>query len=109
MRLNPLDPIFFGLQTGTAVAHFLAGRYNEASSWAEKAVVECMTFLPALRITAASHALAGRLEQAQKATACARELDPAFRTSDIKDVAPFRQPEDVARYTDGLRKFGLPE
>jgi hypothetical protein len=31
-----LDPLIFGMQNGTAAAHFLAGRYGEASSWAEK-------------------------------------------------------------------------
>jgi hypothetical protein len=38
MRLNPLDPLIFAMQTGTAAAHFLAGRYDDASAWAEKAL-----------------------------------------------------------------------
>ena len=37
MRLNPLEPEIFRMQFGTAFAHFLAGRYDDASSWAEKA------------------------------------------------------------------------
>jgi hypothetical protein len=36
-------------------------------------------------------------------------LDPGFRISSIKDFLPFRRPEDLARYEDGLRKAGLPE
>ena len=36
MRLNPLDPMFYGMQNGTAAAHFLAGRYDAAASWAER-------------------------------------------------------------------------
>ena len=37
MRLSPLDPHTIAMQAGTAFAHFLAGRYDEASSWTEKA------------------------------------------------------------------------
>jgi hypothetical protein len=36
-------------------------------------------------------------------------LDPGFRVSSVKDYLPFRRPEDLARYEDGLRKAGLPE
>jgi hypothetical protein len=72
-------------------------------------VLECMTFLPALRLAAASHALAGRLADAQNRISRMRELDPLFRISDIKAVAPFRRPEDVVRYIEGLRKAGIPE
>jgi tetratricopeptide (TPR) repeat protein len=109
LRLNPLDPLIFAVQTGTAAAYFLAGHYDEASSWAERAVRERPSFPAQLRIAAASHALAGRLAEAQKAVARFRELDPEFRVSDIEAVAPFRQSEAVARYIDGLRKAGLPE
>src|SRR5262249_38558940 len=64
MRLNPLDPLVYVMQNGIAAAHFLAGRYDEASLWAEKAVLEQPNFAPGMRIAAASHALAGRMEAA---------------------------------------------
>jgi TolB-like protein len=38
MRLSPLDPHMIAMQAGTAFAHFLAGRYDEASSWADMAL-----------------------------------------------------------------------
>jgi phage terminase large subunit-like protein len=66
--------------------------------------------LNALRIAAASNALAGRLEQAQKALARLRQLDPARRVSNLRDtMGPYRRAEDVARYEEGLRRAGLPE
>ena len=40
LRLSPLDPHTIGMQAGTAFAHFLADRFSEASSWAEKAMWE---------------------------------------------------------------------
>ena len=110
MRLSPLDPHTIGMQAGTAFAHFLAGRYREASSWAEKALWEQTNYLTTLLIAAASNALAGRLVEAQKAMARLRELHPTMRVSNIKDWAPpFRRPGDLASFEDGLRKAGLPE
>jgi hypothetical protein len=109
MRLNPLDPLLFGMQNGTAAAHFLAGRYDAASSWAEKALWEHPAHSPAMRMAAASHALAGRLAPARDAMARMRRIDPALRVSNIAAFVPFRRPEDFARYVEGLRKAGLPE
>jgi TolB-like protein len=110
MRLSPLDPLIGWMQVATAHAHVFAGRYDVASSWAEMALRDRPDHLNALRIAAASNALAGRLEQAQKALARLRELDPARRVSNLRDtMGPYRRPEDVARYEEGLRRAGLPE
>ena len=38
MRLSPLDPRIGHMKAAAALAHFLAGNYDEASSWAEKAL-----------------------------------------------------------------------
>jgi TolB-like protein/class 3 adenylate cyclase len=109
MRLNPLDPLLFGMQNGTAAAHFLAGRYDEASSWAEKALREHPKHAPAMRMAAASHALAGRLAQAREAMARMRHVDPALTVSNAAAFVPFRRAEDFDRYMLGLRQAGLPE
>ena len=37
MRLSPFDPLYHGMEGAVALAHFIAGRYDEAVSWAEKA------------------------------------------------------------------------
>jgi len=60
IRLSPLDPFIFRMHAGIPCAHFFAGRYDEASSWAEKAVRARPTWLTAVRGAAASHARAGR-------------------------------------------------
>jgi TolB-like protein/class 3 adenylate cyclase len=110
MRLSPLDPLIGWMQVATAHAHVFAGRYDVASSWAGMALRERPDHLNALRIAAASNALAGRLEQAQKALARLRQLDPARRVSNLRDtMGPYRRAEDVARYEEGLRRAGLPE
>jgi hypothetical protein len=92
-----------------AYAHFLAGRYDMASSWAEKAMRDNPTFLLAISLSAASNALAGRLEPAQKAMARALECSPVLRASNLGDLAPFRRAEDLALFAKGLREAGLPE
>ncbi len=62
-----------------------------------------------IRVAAASYALAGRLEQGQKAMTRLSQLDPALRVSNLRDVLGPYRPEDLARYEEGLRKAGLPE
>jgi TolB-like protein/Tfp pilus assembly protein PilF len=63
MRLTPLDPRIDAMRIGMAHAHLLAGRYDEASSWAEKALWEQPNVPHGLRAAAASNALAGRLDE----------------------------------------------
>jgi tetratricopeptide (TPR) repeat protein len=110
MRLSPLDRFIHGMQAAMAYAHFYAGRYDEACSWLETALRERPDFVPAVRMIAASNALAGRAEKAKKACARLQQLDPALRISNFRDgLAPYRRPEDLAKMEEGLRKAGLPE
>ena len=109
MRLSPLDPFIHYRQSLTALAHLCAGRYEEACMWSEKALQAGPNYAPGYRIAAASNALVGRIEKAQKIAARIRQFDAGFRVSSAKDILPFRRPEDLARYEDGLRKAGLPE
>jgi TolB-like protein len=109
LRLSPLDPLIYNMQVGTAFAHFLAGRYDEASSWANRALREQPNYPAANRILAASRALAGELSGAREAIARLRELDPTLRVSNLSEVYPLRRPEDLAKVADGLRLAGLPE
>ena len=110
MRLSPLDPRISFWQFHTSLAHFVAGRYDEAASWAARSLRNQQDYLPPIRILAASNALAGRLQEAQKAIARLRQLDPSLRISRLEDVLPpLRRAEDRARYVEGLRKAGLPE
>ena len=110
MRLSPLDPWLMAMRAGTAYAHFFLDRYDEAASWAAMALQCSPDYQPGLRITAASNAMAGRPEQAHKAVARLRELNPTLRLSNLKDVlGPYRRAEDVARYEEGMRQAGLPE
>jgi TolB-like protein len=109
MRLNPIALFPFSAHAAIAWAHFTAGRYDEATSSARKAMLEQPNFLPMLRIFAASSAMAGHLDEARAAIVRVRELTPSFRMSDVKFIAPYRRPEDLQRYAEALRKAGLPD
>jgi TolB-like protein len=109
MRLSPLDPLTFAMQTGCAHASMFAGRYDEAAMWAQKALREQPDFMTTHRIAAAASALADRPEEAQRALARLRQLDPALRISNLADQIPLRRPQDLAIYQEGLRKAELPE
>ena len=110
MRLNPLDRWISGMQAGIAHAHFFLDRYNEAVSWAATALRDDPDVQSGLRINAASNAMAGRLEAAQKSVARLRQLSPALRVSNLIEVlGPYQHAEYVSRYQVGLRRAGLPE
>jgi len=109
MRMSPVDPLRARMHGGIAFAHVLAGRYDKAILHAEQALNESQNSHQALRMAAMSYALAGRMLEAQKAMARLRQIDPALRVSNLKELTPLRRPEDVARYAEGMRKAGLPE
>jgi tetratricopeptide (TPR) repeat protein len=108
MRLSPLDRRI-GIRAGTAHAHFLLGRYDEAASWAAMALQDNPDYQPGLRIAAASNAMAGRPEQAHQAVARLRQLNPVLRVSTLKNLVGPWHAEDLSRYEEGLRRAGLPE
>ena len=108
MRLSPQDPQQFGMKIAMAWAHFFACRYEEAFSWAQAAVREQSNFFMAIAVNAASAALAGKTEEAAKAMARLRELNPTLRVSNLKSFMPIYRAQDFERWTEGLRKAGLP-
>ena len=60
-------------------------------------------------VAAAAPRSPGDTAEAEKAMARLRQLDPALRISNLKDLYPLRRTEDFDRWAEGLRKAGLPE
>jgi TolB-like protein len=108
LRLSPHDSQIFSMQAATAYAHFFAGRYAEALSWAQTAIQEQPNFLLSSCVAAASGALAGRPAETERAMARVRQLNPSLRLSNLKDYFPIRRAEDYAKWEDGMRRAGLP-
>jgi adenylate cyclase len=108
IRLSPLDPLIFIVQNGIVLAHFFAGRYEEALDWAQRALRQNPNYAAALIMAAVSGALAGRKEDRDKAVARLRELDPQVRIANFANVWPLRRTEDRVAFEEGLRLTGLP-
>ncbi len=109
VQLSPFDPLIFRIYAAIGYAKFFAGLYDDAAEWSEKAVRVAPDYLTGIRGAAASYALNGRLDEARKLMAHMRELDPALRLSNLKDLLPLRRLEDFTRYAEGLKKARLPE
>lgn len=108
-RLSPLDPEMFRMYVGMALAHFFAGRFDDALGWAEKSLNNLSSLLAATVLITASHALCGREHEANDALARLRALDPKLRISGLRDWIPIYRDEDLALLAEGLRRAGLPE
>jgi TolB-like protein len=108
MRLSPQDPQMFAMRAAAGVAHFVAGRTEEALLGAEAALREQPNFLVGMSLAAASGGLAGRLDEAGRAMAHLRQLNPELGMSSVQELLPFRRPQDFERWAEGLRRAGLP-
>jgi len=109
MRLSPLDPSMFLMQAAMAMAHFVAGRDDEAFAWAEKASQRNPFLLAAALIAAASAANLGRADDVAKYVTRVHQLNATLTISTMPARMNLRRPQDRARMLDGLRKAGLPE
>ena len=107
-RLNPLDPRVFLTQSAMAFAHFIAGRDEEAARWSAMALRVKPNWLPALRMTIASNAMAGQAEQAKRALKTYLEIDPEVTIAKLCGYYPFRREADRQRLVAAMRKAGVP-
>src|SRR5262245_53570840 len=109
MPVGPFDPVHHGMESAVALAHFIAGRYDEAVSWAEKAFRDESNYHGTIRILAACYAKAGKLDQARATIAYIRERNPAVSLAELKTLLPLRQAEHRARYFEALTLAGMPD
>jgi tetratricopeptide (TPR) repeat protein len=109
MRLSPHDTQVFAMQFAVGLAHFFAGRYDEALSWAEKAIQERPDHIPATALTVASGAEVGNRAAVDKAMARLQQLVPGLRVAGLAGLFPIRRPEHFARWVEAMRTAGLPE
>ncbi|MBI3800572.1 MAG: tetratricopeptide repeat protein, partial [Deltaproteobacteria bacterium] len=105
MRLNPhYPPNYLNL---LGFAYRTAGRYEEAIGPLKKALALSPNLLPAHLNLAACYAELGRLEEAQAEVAAAQKLNPRLSLEAARQNSPYKNPADLERFLDGLRKAGL--
>ena len=83
-RLSPCDSNAFFNCISTAIAHFVARRFDEATEWADRALHDQPRLITAMRIKAAAFAHLGRLDEA-----CA-ELDRILAIDPRLTIARYR-------------------
>jgi TolB-like protein/class 3 adenylate cyclase/tetratricopeptide (TPR) repeat protein len=106
VRMSPHDPQQFLFNVSLAIAHYVAGRYQEAIVFGRKAVQQRAGFSGGPRIYAASLAQAGQINEARIAIEQMKVLQPDISIDWIKANIPYK-PNAMAKLVDGLRKAGL--
>jgi adenylate cyclase len=104
MRLNPFYPDWF--LWNAAIVYYPARKYDAVIDAVERMrepPVDPLLFL------AASYAQLGRLNEAQAAVKRVLALDPKATVAKFAAQQPYKNPDDLEHYKDGLRKAGLPE
>jgi len=110
MRLSPLDSLRRMFTMGMAIAHSVAGRYDEALDWVERTLHAEPSYLSPLRLKAIACAHLDRIEEAQIAVRQLLEAQPWNTVTRIQRLfSRTLGPEIAARFAEGLRKAGLPE
>ncbi len=106
IRSNPRDPSIFFRFTGIALAHHLAGRFDQAIDWAERAVHRMPSWFYGHFLLAASQFEAGREAEAEAAIARCREALPGASLR-LLERFPLKDPDRMERLRHGLRQAGL--
>jgi tetratricopeptide (TPR) repeat protein len=107
MRLNPRHGFVYYWIVGESL--FQMGRIEEAVSAYKKALELNPQFARARRRLAAVYGQMGRIGDAEWEAAELLTLEPDFRLARARETTKFKNPADLERYIEGLRKAGLPE
>ena len=108
IRLNPRDISIFFRYSGLAMAHFVAGRYSEATQWARKCIHRKPIWRVGHAVLVASLAQLDLIKEAKDAVYNYLENIPDETISKLRFL-PFKNHTDARCFEDGLRKAGLPE
>ncbi|MGH7274957.1 MAG: tetratricopeptide repeat protein, partial [Nitrospiria bacterium] len=102
MRLNPHYPPLYVYVLGHS--YYLMGRYEEAIAAFKKALPNLS---PAHQFLAAIYSRLGREEEARAEVAEILRISPNFSVEVLRQRLPYKDPADLERLLDGLRKAGL--
>jgi tetratricopeptide (TPR) repeat protein len=109
LRLSPLfDPLSNQRHMAIAIGHFVAGRFEESTAAAGRAIQANPRFSPPYWMRAAALVNLNRIDEAEVAAQQLLSVQPQFGISSITS-APFANPEILAALGHALRRLGLPE
>lgn len=107
-RLSPFDPLNFNVFFGIAGAHFVAGRYTDATLWFERGLIDRPGATWAYRNLVPAYALLGRDADARAGLARLLNDYPELTVSKVLAAMVYSQPT-LDRIAEGLRKAGMAE
>jgi len=107
MRLCPIYPSWYLWALGTACR--LLSRNESAICAFEEAIKRSPDHLAPYVGLAATWGELGRQEDAQKSVSEVLKIDPGFSIKTYMEGLSYRDPAELVRFEDGLRKAGLPE
>lgn len=106
-RLSPLDPISHSTFFGMAGAHFVAGRYGEALTWIDQAILCGPEMIWMHRLGAACAAMAGNRVRAARSVEHVQSFAPGIDATQLTDAVPWQVPEIRERYRAALLQAGF--
>ncbi|MDB5506567.1 MAG: adenylate/guanylate cyclase protein [Devosia sp.] len=106
-RLSPLDPFTFNIHVGMGLAHFTAGRPQQAIQFARRALAERPGLTWPYRDLAVYFAHHGDPAAARDALDKFRYQRPPMTLHSAADTLRFMSPSLLSRYLQGLKMAGL--
>jgi tetratricopeptide (TPR) repeat protein len=108
VRLSPRDPFLFRYEHFLSIAHYSAGDYEAAVHWGQRSHGRNPLYTSNLRMTAASLAAAGQVEEARVFAGRVLQLQPAYRVTPVLARQAFRDQSRRETYGQHLIASGLP-
>ena len=109
VRLSPFDPQLYAAFHFLGMAHFVAGRFDEAVVWMRRSSAERPNHNSNLKLLAATLVGLGEVAEARAVARRVLELEPGFRLSQWIRGRPFRS-DATSDLTKGLlREAGIPD
>jgi adenylate cyclase len=92
-----------------ALAHFVAGDFEEAAACANRALAQSPRFAPTLRVLAASFAKLGRTDDARQAMLDLLRMEPQLTVTTLRGRLAHMDEKALDPFLAALRVAGLPE
>ena len=108
LELAPQDPLAFNNLVGIGVAHFNAGRYQEAAEWQDRALHEHPSAAWIHRTMCPAYVLAGAESEARRSLAALRETYPDLTVASVQQGLPPLRPGVRDLIFGALETVGLP-
>jgi adenylate cyclase len=105
MRLDPTVPSQYLHFLGTA--YFVAGHYETAAKMFRDRITANPNTDLSRAFLASTLGHLGRTEEARRIWQELKEINPRYSFADHMERLPFKDPADVARIAEGMRKAGL--